>query len=129
MLTLPFSTCIHESPRVAGVPSLASLTIKVVWWLLELGCEVEADVPKCLELELAPSNSCEAHGAGVDAHIDGADVLSVSSNGGALAADLFKLTLGRGVSAGGSFKPIHGGCSDDSPLRDKPAKDAIMDCE
>ena len=47
-----------------------------------------------------PSNSCEAHGAGVDAHIDGVDVLSVSSNG----------------------------CSDGAPLRDNPAKDAIIGC-
>ena len=97
--------------------------------MLELDCEVEADVPKCLELEFVPNNSCEAHGAGVDAHIDDADVLSVSSNGGTLAADSFKLIPGRGVSAGGSFKPIHCGCSAGSPLRDKPAKDVTMDCD
>ena len=72
-----------------------------------------------------PNSSCEAHGAGVDAHIDGADV---NSNGGALAADLFKPTPSRGVSAGGSFKPIRDGCSADVTLRDSPAKADIIGC-
>ena len=55
-------------------------------WLLELAC--------------VPSSSCEAHGAGVDAHVDGGDVESVSSVG----------------------------CSDVVPPMDKPAKDNIMGC-
>ena len=40
VLALPASTCVHESPRVAGVPSLASLTIKGGKLLMELDCEV-----------------------------------------------------------------------------------------
>ena len=64
----------------------------------------------------------------MDAHIDGVDVLSANSDGGALAADLFKLILGRGVSAGGSFKLIHDDCSADTLLKDNPAIFAIIGC-